>query len=154
MKIVTVMAGKASNLHDYFPCNPGGGSVSGRDCLASVVRALGSHCRHCNRQLEHDRTVVEPLVGRSQPRCPRRTSVASARSSLCGLPTPSHHDLDLKRHFAPLPRAPRSFQNSLRPAIAQKRIGHQPRNTKRIRGQVGKAGVILLRRLCGMAALE
>jgi hypothetical protein len=61
VKIVTVMAGKASNLHDYFPCNPGGGSVSGSDCLASVVRALGSHCRRCNRQLEHDRAVVEPL---------------------------------------------------------------------------------------------
>ena len=67
-----------------------------------------------------------------QPCGPRRTSVASARSSLCGLPTPSHHDLDLKRHFAPLPRAPRSFQNSPRPATAQNRSGHQLRNTKRI----------------------
>ena len=41
-----------------------------------------------------------------QPRGPRRTSVASARSSLSGSPTPSHHDLDPKRHFAPLPCAP------------------------------------------------
>ena len=112
MKIVTVMAGKASNLHDYFPCNPGGGSVSGRDCLASVVRALGSHCRHCNRQLEHDRTVVEPLVGRSQPRCPRRTSVASARSSLCGLPTPSHHDMTSSVISRPFPALHRRHRNS------------------------------------------
>ena len=51
-----------------------------------------------------------------QLRCPRRTSVALARSSLSGSPTPSHHDLDPKRHFAPLPCAPRSFQNSPRPA--------------------------------------
>jgi hypothetical protein len=39
-------------------------------------------------------------------RCPRRTSVALARSSLSDPPTPSHHDLEPKRHFAPLPRAP------------------------------------------------
>jgi hypothetical protein len=76
---VTVMAGKASNLHDYFPCNPGGGSVSGRDCQASVVRALGSHCRHCNRQLEHDRAVVEPLdnPSRIEPTMKQRPSSAN-----------------------------------------------------------------------------
>ena len=41
-----------------------------------------------------------------QPCCPRRTSVALARSSISGPPTPSHHDLDTKHHLAPLPRAP------------------------------------------------
>ena len=110
-------------------------SVSGSDCLASVVIALVPRFRHRNRQLEHDRAVAESLVGRSQPRCPRRTSVALARSSLSGSPTPSHHDLDPKHHFAPLPRTPRSFQNSPRHTTPQKRIGHPPRNTKRIRSQ-------------------
>ena len=114
-------------------------SVSGSDCLASVVIALVPRFRHRNRQLEHDRAVAEPLGGRSQPRCPRRTSVALARSSLSDPPTPSHHDLVPKHHFESLPRAPRSFQNSPRPATAQNRSGHPPRNTKRIRGPTKRA---------------
>ncbi|MCX6838744.1 MAG: hypothetical protein NTX35_13175 [Verrucomicrobia bacterium] len=44
-------------------CEVGGSSVASADYLACVLGAFGHRCLYCNRDLEHDRAVVEHLDG-------------------------------------------------------------------------------------------
>ena len=104
---------------------------------------------------------------------PIRTSVALARSSLNGPRPPSHRDMIssfISRHFPPVQRgwderaAPHSsykwpaFQELFKshratPSLkSESVINRAPPNASEAKRV--KAGVILRRRLCGMAALE